>query len=83
MWHRPEALRTKLPGWVGIGDSTPAHEGKRRQHPQDRGRGGAHSLAALLESTSDVVAKEQGSGEGAEILMQLLQRSDLAVALNY
>lgn len=39
MWHRPEALRTKLPGWVGMGDSTPAHEGKRRQHPQDRGRG--------------------------------------------
>lgn len=39
MWHRPEALRTKLPGWVGMGDSTPAHEGKRRQHPQDRGEG--------------------------------------------
>lgn len=37
---------------------------------------GAPSPAALLESTDDAVAKEWGSGEGAEILMKPLQRSN-------
>lgn len=36
---------------------------------------GAHSPVALLESMDNVVAKEQGSGEGAEILMKPRQRS--------
>lgn len=36
---------------------------------------GAHS-PALLVSTDNVVAKKWGSGEGAEILMKPLQRSN-------